>query len=153
MWNPFLFYLDLTGVYTTHGLLERLEHFLSRPIDGMRRRDQRVVDRQRRDAITIRCSECTQYQFAIDPHQTNAGIWAKSFADLLVALLDSDQQLGGIGTAHPSIVGKRTHGGTLIAGVQGDVEPELDLISGEIVDVVSVTKEFNAPFTLEDRGV
>jgi hypothetical protein len=153
MWNVSPFYLDLTGVYATHGCLESFLHFLGRPIDGMRRRDQCVVDRQRRNAINIRCSQRTQYQFAIDAHQAHAGIRAKGVPDRLVALLDGGQQLDGISTAHPRFVGKRSHRAPLIAGVQRDIETELNLIPRKIIDLVGVTVEFDTPFAVEDRGV
>jgi hypothetical protein len=119
----------------------------------MRRRDQCVVDRQRRDAINIRGSERTQYQFAIYAHQAHASIRAKGVADGFVALFDGRQQLGGTAAAYLSVMGESPHGGALIAGVHRDVEPQLDLIPGEIVDLVSVTMESDAPFTVEDRGV
>src|ERR1700682_835595 len=74
MWNLYSFYPDLTGVYATHHRLESFDHVLYHPIDGMRRRDQCVVDRQCRDAITVRRSESAEYQFAINAHQAHAGI-------------------------------------------------------------------------------
>ena len=99
MWNLSAFYLDLTVVYATHDCLESFDHFLCRSIDGMCRRDQRVMDRQCCKTIVVRRSERAQYQFAVDPHQAHAGIGAKGFADRLVSLFDGSQQLGGIGTA------------------------------------------------------
>jgi hypothetical protein len=153
MWNLFLFYLDLAGVYATYEGLENFNHFLCCTIDGMQRRDQCIVDRQRRDAFIIRCSERTQYQFAVYSHQADAGIRAKSVADGLVAFFDGGQQLCGAARAYPRVISERAHGGPLIAGVHRDVEPQLDLIPGESVDLISVTMKSDAPFTVEDRGV
>jgi len=70
-----------------------------------------------------------------------------------VALFDRGQQLGGVATAYPSVISERPHSGALIAGVNRDVEPQLDLIPGKRVDLVSITIESDAPFTVEDRGV
>jgi hypothetical protein len=74
MWNLSPFYFDMTGVYATYDYLEGFDHFLCRPVDGMRRRYQCVVDRQCWDAIIVRRPERAQYQFAIDAHQAHAGI-------------------------------------------------------------------------------
>lgn len=73
--------------------------------------------------------------------------------DGFVALFDGRQQLGGTTATYPRVIGERPHGGALIAGVHRDVKSQLDLLPREIVDLVSVTMEFDAPFTVQDRGV
>ena len=149
MWNLSPFYLDLAGVYATHDGLKGFDHFLCCPIDGMRRRDQCVVDRQRRDAFVIRCPERTQYQFAVDAHQTNADIGEKRFADLLVAIFDSGENAGGIGTVCPNALGKGTYGRTSVRGIHRDVEPGLYVVPGIVADLVGVPTQLYASFAVE----
>jgi hypothetical protein len=74
-------------------------------------------------------------------------------ADGLVALFDGGQQLCGTARTYSGVISERAYGGPPIAGVHRDVEAQLDLIPGEVVDLISVTMEFDAPFTVEDRGV
>ena len=101
------------------------------------------MDRQCCNAIVVRRSERAQYQFAIDAHKAHTGVGAKNSSYRLVTLLESGQQFCGISAARPSAIGEPTHGGALIASVQCDVEPELDLIPGKIFDHVRVTNKFD----------
>jgi hypothetical protein len=141
MWNLYLLYPDLTGVYPTDDRLEGFDHVRLRLADVPGRCDESVMDWKCTEAIIIRCSKRPKYQLAVDAHQAHSGIRTKRIADRLVTLFDSGQKLRGIGAARPNAIGKRIDRRASIRGVHGNVEPSFDVIPGKLIDVIWVADE------------